>query len=49
MFNEADALHGWLVYGGAAILGLACWWFLLKVLPVRPLRPVLMAAMFACS
>ena len=47
MFTETDALHGWLVYGAAAFIGLICWWFLLKVLPLKPLRPVLMTAMAA--
>ena len=45
MFTASEHLHGWLVYGGGAVLGLLCWWYLLIKLPVKPIRSLLFGAM----
>jgi hypothetical protein len=45
MFTQAEYINGWLVYCGGALIGLGCWWYLLKKLPLGPLRPPLLGAM----
>ena len=45
MFTASEHLQGWLIYGGGAVLGLLCWWYLLIKLPIRPIRALLFGAM----
>lgn len=45
MFTQAEYLNGWLIYTLAALVGLACWWYLLTTLPGRFLRLPLLGLM----
>lgn len=47
MFTQTEYLQGWLVYGVAALVGLACWWYLLTKIPGRFLRLPLLGVMAA--
>lgn len=45
MFSEVEYLNGWLAYNVGAIVGLACWFYLIRKLPVKLIKAALFGAM----
>lgn len=45
MFSHAEYINGWLVYGLGVFIGLACWYYLIRKLPIKSIKSVLFGVM----